>query len=86
MERMIKLAERRNNKVIEELTLSEFKIKYSNQLISTINSYKRHMESKDVLKPFFMHSNKNYTSDFYSNLQWNFNSYSNFNFYIAQIY
>ena len=85
MERMIKLAERRNNKVIEELTLSEFKIKYSNQLISTINSYKRHMESKDVLKPFFMHSNKDYTSDFYANLQWNFNHFGNSDWYIERM-
>ena len=86
MERMIKLADRRNNKIIDELTLSEFKKKYNNQLISTINSYKNHMESKNALKPFFMNSSKDYTSDFYFNLQWNFNSYSNFNFYIAQIY
>ena len=49
MERKIIIKNRQNHKEQLELTFSEFKIKFSNELKTAINTYKAHEESKNYL-------------------------------------
>ncbi len=69
----------------QELTLEEFKEKFSNELQAAINIYSHHEEQKDMIKPPFMSLNTDYQADFYRDLRWNFNNNSNGVFYIDKI-
>lgn len=81
----ITIKNRCNNKEKQELTLDEFKIKFKNELESAIQIYSHDRERKDMLKPPFMNLNKDYESDFYRDLRWNFNNNAQTVYYIDKI-
>lgn len=83
--RKIIIKNRRNNKDRQELTLEEFKAKFKVELQAAIQVYTHHQKQKDMLKPPFMHSNKNYETDFYRDLRWNFNNNAQTIYYIDKI-
>ena len=63
-----------------EISLSEFKIKFVKELQTAIESFKK----SENAKPYF--KLKDYTEqDFYFDLQWNFNHYSNAAWYIERL-
>lgn len=76
---------RRNYEDKQELTISEFKIKFSNELSSALQIYTNNRKQKDMIKPLFMNINTDYKSEFYSDLRWNFNTNSNSKWYIDRI-
>ena len=76
---------RRNYEDKQELTISEFKIKFSNELSSALQIYTNNQKQKDMIKPLFMNINTDYKSEFYSDLRWNFNTNSNSKWYIDRI-
>ncbi len=78
----IVLRNRRKFKDKQELTLEEFKNKYRKELDSAIDSYSRTRERKDMLKPPYMHINKDYEAEFYEDLRWNFNNNARSIYYI----
>ncbi|CDC19757.1 unknown [Clostridium sp. CAG:306] len=84
MERKIIIKNRQNHKEQLELTFSEFKIKFSNELKTAINTYKAHEESKNYL-PAFVKPTPDYEQDFYFDIRWNFNNYAPTNYYIERI-
>ena len=81
--RKIILKNRRSNERLE-LTFEEFKTKFAQELQTALNSYKRHQEQKDMFLPPFL-NNKNYESDFYFSLRFNFNNNSMSSWYIDRI-
>ena len=83
MSRKLIIKNRRNNEEQLELTLEEFKAKFQMELKQAINTYKAHQESKNFLPPF-LKPTPNYEQDFYFDLRWNFNNYSQTQYYIAQ--
>lgn len=83
--RKIIIKDRRNNKDKLELALDEFKTKFKNELHSAIQVYIHDKKQKDMLKPPFMNLNKDYESDFYRDLRWNFNNNAQTNYYIDKI-
>ena len=76
---------RRNYEDKQELTISEFKIKFSKELSSALQLYTKNQKQKDMIKPLFMHINTDYKSEFYNDLRWNFNTNSNSKWYIDRI-
>ena len=76
---------RRNYEDKQELTISEFKIKFSKELSSALQIYRNNRKQKDMIKPLFMNINTDYKSEFYSDLRWNFNTNSNSKWYIDRI-
>lgn len=76
---------RRNYEDKQELTMSEFKIKFSKELSSALQLYTKKQKQKDMIKPLFMHINTDYKSEFYNDLRWNFNTNSNSKWYIDRI-
>ena len=76
---------RRNYEDKQELTISEFKIKFSKGLSSALQIYTNNQKQKDMIKPLFMHINTDYKSEFYNDLRWNFNTHSNSEWYIDRI-
>ena len=76
---------RRNYEDKQELTISEFKIKFSKELTSALQIYTNNRKQKDMIKPLFMNINTDYKSEFYSDLRWNFNTNSNSKWYIDRI-
>ena len=76
---------RRNYEDKQELTISEFKIKFSKELSSALQLYTKKQKQKDMIKPLFMNINTDYKSEFYSDLRWNFNTNSNSKWYIYRI-
>lgn len=76
---------RRNYEDKQELTISEFKIKFSKELSSALQIYTNNRKQKDMIKPLFMNINTDYKSEFYSDLRWNFNTNSNSKWYIYRI-
>lgn len=68
-----------------KLTLEEFKIKFRMELQQAFNNYKNQEKQKNLLLPPFMHKNRNYESDFYFDLRWNFNNYQTSLWYIDRI-
>lgn len=68
-----------------ELTLNEFKNKFSKELNSAIAIFTKDCEKKDMLKPPFMAVNNDYESDFYRDLRWNFNNNARTHYYIEKI-
>lgn len=75
---------RRTNESLE-LNLEEFKIKFSLELAQAFNNYKNQKEQKDMLLPPFMQNNKDYKSDFYFDIRWNFNNHQTSLWYIDRI-
>ena len=75
----------RNFNDMQELTLEEFKIKFSNELTSAINIFTHHQQQKDMIKHPFMTLNTDYRADFYQNLRWNFNNNAQTPYYIDRI-
>ena len=76
---------RRNYEDKQELTISEFKIKFRKELNSALQIYTNNRKQKDMIKPLFMNINTDYKSEFYSDLRWNFNTNSNSKWYIDRI-
>ena len=76
---------RRNYEDKQELTISEFKIKFRKELSSALQIYTNNRKQKDMIKPLFMNINTDYKSEFYSDLRWNFNTNSNSKWYIDRI-
>ena len=76
---------RRNYEDKQELTISEFKIKFSKELSSALQIYTNNRKQKDMIKPLFMNINTDYKSEFYSDLRWTFNTNSNSKWYIDRI-
>lgn len=76
---------RRNYEDKQELTISEFKIKFSKELNSALQIYTNNQKQKDMIKPLFMHINIDYKSEFYNDLRWNFNTHSTSEWYIDRI-
>lgn len=69
----------------QELTLSEFKQKFSKELNTAIEIYTRDCNKKDIIRQPFIPVNNNCKADFYSNLQVNFNFNTISNWYIEKI-
>lgn len=63
-----------------EMTVAEFKKKFVKEIQTAYESYKRSAENK----PYFR-LKKDYETDFYFDLRWNFNNFSNSNWYIDKI-
>ena len=63
-----------------ELTLSEFKIRFSKEIKRAFESYKQ----TELVKQYFKIKNID-ESDFYFDLQWNFNHHACSDWYIAKI-
>ena len=78
------LKNRRTNES-RQLSLEEFKNEFRMELIQAYNNYKNQEEQKDMLLPPFMHKNRNYQSDFYFDLRWNFNNHQTSLWYIERI-
>ena len=71
------------NKLTKEslvLTRSEFYTKFAKEIQAALESYLRTENSKPYFKP-----NKPDESDFYFDLQWNFNHFGMSNWYIEKI-
>lgn len=69
----------RNEKI--ELTLDDFKLKFTSEIKRAIDSYKQ--SNKSTLPSF---CKKDPTEeDFYFDIRYNFNSYANSNYYIDSI-
>ena len=78
------LKNRRTNES-RQLSLEEFKNEFRMELTQAYNNYKNQEEQKDMLLPPFMHKNRNYQSDFYFDLRWNFNNHQTSLWYIERI-
>ena len=63
-----------------EISYSEFKIRFAKEIQIALESYTKTENNK----PYFK-INKTPESDFYFNLQWNFNHFGNSNWYIEKI-
>ena len=71
------------NKLTKEMLdipYSEFRIKFAKEIQTALKSY---IKTENV-KPYFK-TNKNSESDFYFDLQWNFNHFGNSNWYIGRM-
>ncbi len=77
---MIYIVKNKRTKETLELADAEFKKKFAKEIQTAYESYKRTEENK----PYFR-LKKDYESDFYFSLQFNFNSFSNSNWYIEKI-
>lgn len=75
---------RRTNESIE-LDLEEFKSKFRMEITQAFNNYKANEEQKEMLLPPLMQKNKNYKSDFYFDIRWNFNHHQTSLWYIDRI-
>ena len=71
----------------EKLELDEktFKKQFGKELNDAINHYINSMQYKAYLYPYKIKGHKEYESEFEFNLQWNFNNYTNSNWYIEKI-
>ncbi len=71
----------RNKRTREYIQLSytEFQVRFAQEIKIALESY---VQTKNA-KPYFK-INKNTESDFYFDLQWNFNHFSNSNWYIEK--
>lgn len=83
MSRKIIIKHRRNHNLQMELTLEEFKVKFSKELRQAIDDYKADEERKNYLPPF-VKPTPDYEQDFYMSLIFNFNNYAQTQYYIAQ--
>jgi len=71
-----------NNKLTKEslvLSETEFKTRFAKEIETALDSYRR----TELVKPYF-NLNKDIESDFFFDLQWNFNHYGNSNWYIEK--
>ena len=73
------LKNKRTREIIN-ITLSEFEIKFSKEIEVAFDSYKQ----VELEKPYFNLKNTN-ESDFYFNLQWNFNHHAYSDWYIERL-
>ncbi len=73
------LKNKRTREIIN-ITLSEFEIKFSKEIEVAFDSYKQ----VELAKPYFNLKNTN-ESDFYFNLQWNFNHHAYSDWYIERL-
>ena len=62
------------------ISYAEFQTRFAKEIRAALESYIRTENNK----PYFK-SNKNPESDFYFDLQWNFNHFGNSNWYIEKI-
>ena len=71
----------KNKLTKETLVLSEeeFKTRFAKEIDMALDSYRR----TELAKPYYM-INKDIESDFFFDLQWNFNHYGNSNWYIEK--
>ena len=60
-----------------QLSYTEFQVKFTQEVLTAFEGYIK----TENAKPYFK-INKNTELDFYFNLQWNFNHFSNSNWYI----
>lgn len=70
------------NKLTKEtlvLLEEEFKTRFSKEIATALDSYKQ----TELSKPYFR-LNRDIKSDFFFDLQWNFNHYGNSNWYIEK--
>ena len=72
----------KNKRTRERIQLSyiEFQNRFSKEIQTALESYVQTENNK----PYFK-INKNIESDFYFNLQWNFNHFANSNWYIERL-
>ena len=72
----------RNKRTRERIQLSytEFQVKFTKEILTALESYIK----TDNAKPYFK-ANKTPESDFYFDLQWNFNHFGNSNWYIEKL-
>ena len=71
-----------NNKLTKEslvLSETEFKTRFAKDIETALESY----QQTELSKPYF-NFNKDIESDFFFDLQWNFNHYGNSNWYIEK--
>ena len=67
-------------KEIINISYNDFKIRFSKEIQVAFECYIRTQNNKQTFK-----FNKNFESDFYFDLQWNFNHFGNSNCYIEKI-
>lgn len=65
------------------LLLEDFKKEFANELQQAIHYYSEDEKQKEFLPPIMI-KNKDYTSDFYFSLQFNFNNYARSNWFIEK--
>lgn len=71
---------------IIKISLQEFKIRFQKELQQALLTYSSHEKQKEMLKPRLLWKPvKDYKSDFYFNLRWNFNNYAISEWYIERI-
>ncbi|MCQ2754887.1 MAG: hypothetical protein MJ231_07560 [bacterium] len=63
-----------------QLSYTEFKTRFAKEIQATLESYVKTQNNK----PYFK-ANDNFESDFYFDLQWNFNHFGNSNWYIERL-
>jgi len=63
-----------------QLSYTEFQARFTNEIQTALESYIKTENSKPYLK-----TNKNPESDFYFDIQWNFNHFGNSNWYIERL-
>lgn len=75
-----------NKRTNERLVLSfdEFKAQFKTEFERAYQGFIRHETEKNAFLPEFMHKHLT-EADFLLSLQWNFNNYSNAEWYIAAI-
>ena len=76
----LKIRNKRTKECLE-LSLEEFKSKFKQELEFAIEQYTKTEKNKNFL-PYIKKTD--YSSDFYFNLRWNFNSFSNSVWYIEK--
>jgi len=81
----ITMKNRRTGKTLK-IPLQKFKIRFQKELQQALLKYSSHERQKDLIKPWLRWKPaKDYKSDFYFDLRWNFNSYAISEWYIERI-
>lgn len=81
----ITMKNRRTGETIK-ISLQQFKIRFQKELQQALLTYSSHKRQKDMLKQWFLWKPaKDYKSDFYFDLRWNFNNYAISEWYIERI-
>ena len=81
----ITMKNRRTGETIK-ITDQQFKIRFQKELQQAVLIYSSHEQQKEIIKSWLCWKpSKDYKSDFYFDLRWNFNNYAISEWYIERI-
>ena len=80
--RLLQITNRRSRES-EVMTLTEFNVKFTNELELAISNFSQHEANRRLLLPFEF-DNRDYKAEFYFELRWNFNSFANCEWFIER--